>query len=267
MTASRFNQTVATELADVASAFSTHIYYEGRTIPEVLAYLRQLSSDLEEARGEQQRIFVTEHARWPNMPKAGSWEATWSRTGDLGGAIATADFLLGVLANPAVDTALWHQLGARGPWQLFYRSERDDHLWPSAVYWGLRVLKIGLQEEVLDTTVASDSRVWPGYAIRALVTRQTDHSRYSLLAVNRSAQPQLARLRMPGWAEQRLQARHHYVSGYSRDAANVEGDEDRVSLRQQALSMVFDARGEAKVLLPPLSISAFLIDPATAAGE
>lgn len=255
MSAAEFNQAVAEQLNGLVDAYSTHIYYEGRSVPEVFKYMQDLTGQLQAGAGKPVRIFVTEHAKWPNEPLLGEWQSTWQRTGDLGGSIAAADFLLAVLPMPEVDVALWHQLGARGPWQLFYRSNKDDHLWPSVVYWGLRVLRMGVLDDVLESTSRSDSAVWPGYALRFVFMRKTDGSRYSLMTVNRSGKVQKTRLSIPEWAGRSLNARHYYITGISKDDANVEGAENRVVMQNSSMVVKFDAKGQATIDMPAFSVS------------
>lgn len=261
MSAGEFNRTVAERFKDLVDAYSTHIYYEGRSIPEVLDYMQQLRSQVQAGAGKPRRVFVTEHAKWPNKPLIGDWQTTWSKTGNLGGAIATADFMLGLMPMPEVDVALWHQLGARGPWQLFYLSKKDDHLWPNVVYWALRVLRQGVLDDVLETKTSSDSSVWPGYAVRSVFMRKSDGSRYSLMSVNRSGKEQKTRLDIPKWAGRSFNVRHYYITGNSKDDANLEGEENRVVMQDRSMVIRFDAKGQATISLPAFSVSSFLFEP------
>jgi hypothetical protein len=256
-----FNRTVAERLKDLVDAYSTHIYYEGRSIPEVLDYMQQLKSQVQNGTGKPSHIFITEHARWPNKPLIGDWKTTWPKTGNLDGSLATADFLLGVLPMSEVDVALWHQLGARGPWQLFYHGDKDDHLWPSVVYWALRVLKQGVLDDVLETKTISDSNIWPGYTLRSIFMRKADGSRYSLMTVNRSWKEQKTRLIIPKWAGRSFNAKQYYISGTSKDDANVEGDENRVVMQDRIMTIKFDAQGQTTISLPAFSVSSVIFEP------
>jgi alpha-L-arabinofuranosidase len=264
VTAPDFNRAIAHELGGRVDAISTHLYYEGRTIPEVLSYVDQLSSDLTLGQGKPARIFVTEHAKWPNTPRSGAWQDNWYTSGSLGGAIASADFFLGVLPNPQIDVAIWHALGARGPWQLFYLSRSDDHLWPNTVYWALRVLREGVLDDVVASTTESNPAVWPGYAVRSAFMRSRDATRYSLLAVNRSQDTQPVRLRVDTWAGRNLLARHAYITGDHPNLANLEGHESAVVMRHSNIPVRFDSKGDGMIALPPLSVSSIIFD--TAAG-
>lgn len=260
MSAAAFNQAIAGQLDNLVDAYSTHIYYEGRTIPEVLNYMQDLTTKVQAGAKKPVRIFVTEHAKWPNKPVLGDWQSTWSRTGNLGGSVAAADFLLGVLPMPEVDVALWHQLGARGPWQLFYRSKKDDHLWPNVVYWALRVLRQGVLDDVIESTNSSDSSVWPGYALRSVFMRKSDGSRYSLMTVNRSGKVQKTRLAVQKWAGRTFKARQYYITGH-KDDANVEGAENRVVMQDRTMVVKFDAKGLTTIDMPAFSVSSVIFEP------
>lgn len=254
---SSFNRQIQAGMGDITSNYSTHIYYEGRSIPSVLKYIEDLRRDLN-ATTTGARIFVTEHARWPSKNPFGAWQKNWPQTGDLRAAVATADFMIGLMPMKGVDMALWHQLGARGPWQLFYRSNNDDQLWPNAVYWGLRVLRAGYLDEVMHSTLVSKSDAWPGYSVRASFLRSKDAMKHSLLVINRSGEPVSLRLEVPQWKLLRKTARHLFITGDEFNVANTEVEKNRVVMQERNVSVTFDQRGRAEVVLPPYSVSSYL---------
>ncbi|MBV5336470.1 MAG: hypothetical protein J0653_00185, partial [Deltaproteobacteria bacterium] len=84
------------------------------------------------------KLFITEHARWPTVPKVGVWRDNWYQATSLGGSISSVDFLITMMNTNAAAAANWHALGNSGPWNLIRVSKVDDKLYPSPVYWGLR---------------------------------------------------------------------------------------------------------------------------------
>lgn len=263
--AGEFDGAVGSGLADISYGYAYHPYYDGISIPEANRYMERAINGLATASsaGGPPPIFVTEHGRWPNKPKIGKWEATWVKTGNLGGAISTADYLLSQMVIPNVRAAMWHGLGARGPWQLFYLDSDADELYPNAVYWGLRVLREGLLDDALKVDVSSPNTTGyrGGYDVRAVFMREGTGARYSLMTTNRSGKEQKARLVIADWAGRTVNAKQYYIAGDSDDDANVKEEKNRVTMRERPLAIRFDAKGAATISLPAFSVSSVIMEP------
>jgi hypothetical protein len=185
------------------------------------------------------------------------------KTGNLGGAVSTADYLLAQMMIPNVRAAMWHSLGARGPWQLFYLDADTDELYPNTVYWGLRVLREGLLDDVLKVNVSSPNTTGyrGGYDVRAVFMRESSGAHYSLMTTNRSGKEQKARLVIPDWAGRELKARQYYITGDSDNDANVKEEKNRITMRDRSMAIRFDAKGGTAISLPAYSVSSVVIEP------
>lgn len=259
--ASEFDRAVGRGLGDITYGYAYHPYYDGMSVPAVNDYMVRAANNLAVANAPP-RIFITEHGRWPSRPKFGKWQTNWVQTGNLGGAVATADYLLSQTMIPNVQATMWHALGALGPWQLFYLDPDTDELFPSVVYWGLRVLREGLLDDAMNVNVSSPNTTGyrGGYDVRAVFMREGAGTRYSLMTVNRSAREQQARLSIPQWAGRSVNARQYYITGANGKEANVKEDKDRVVMQDRPIVIRFDAKGEASVDLPAISVSSVVIN-------
>lgn len=263
--AGEFDSAVGRGLGDIAQGYAYHPYYDGISIPDVNRYMERAIGHLSTGSGAggPPIIFVTEHGRWPNRPKTGKWQTTWANTGNLGGAVSTADYLLSQMVIPNVRAAMWHALGTRGPWQLFYLDSETDTLYPNVVYWGLRVLREGFLDDAMKIDVSSPNTTGyrGGYDVRAVFMRERTGARYSLLTTNRSGRAHTARLVVPDWAGRDIKARQYYVTGSSGNEANVKEKKNGVTMRSRPMLIRFDAKGGAAISLPAFSVSSVVIEP------
>jgi alpha-L-arabinofuranosidase len=186
--AAAFNERLASVLASRVQAIAIHPYYEGIPVQQALRLVDSFASTWTRRRRDGQ-VYVTEHGRWPSIPAVGRWEQNWYQTTSLGGALATADFLLGILPNRYVAGSNWHALAANGPWQLFQWDRQSDRLTPTPLYWALRALREGFLEDVVEVSVSSVAeRTQAPSSIRLVGMRRLADGRASLLGVNRSNQ-------------------------------------------------------------------------------
>jgi len=259
-----FDKAIGRGLGGIVHGYAYHPYYDGLSITAVNSHLQSAINDLSYNNANADpNIFVTEHARWPKKPISGDWQDSWGQTGNLGGAISVADYQLSQMMIPNVRAAMWHALGAWGPWQLFYVNPSNDYVYPNVVYWGLRVLRKGLLDDALKIQILSSnvSRYRGGYDVRAVFMRTRDSKRYSLMTVNRSAIEQKTRLNIPKWAGRTFNARHYFITGNSKADANEEGEENRVVMQDRPMVIRFDKNGQAMINLPAFSVSSFLFEP------
>lgn len=260
-----WERAVGSGLGGLVEGYAYHPYYDGMSVPEVNRYMERAVNGLAVSStiSGPPSLFITEHGRWPNKPAFGKWQTVWAKTGNLGGALSTADYLLSQMVIPNVRAAMWHSLGARGPWQLFYRDSATDELYPNVVYWGLRVLRKGLLDDALWVKVSSPntSGYRGNYDVRAVFMRERSGARYSLMTVNRSGRAQNARLTVPKLAGRSVSAQQYYITGGSHNDANVKEEKSRVIMRTRSMTIAFDAQGGTTVNLPALSVSTVVIKP------
>jgi alpha-N-arabinofuranosidase len=183
-----FNQTLASLGMEKIDAVTFHPYYDGYPITamnelgdkQLLAF-QKFRKDI--------KLLVTEHARWPSIPPIGKWEDNWYLASGSSGAISSADYVLSLINNKTIAGAMWHSIATESPWQLFHLNKSNDVIYPSAVYWSLRVIRDGFLDrsvEVKPALIKGDSYVG-GYDIRFVAMNSKDGN-VSLLGVNRGAE-------------------------------------------------------------------------------
>ncbi len=105
-------------------------------------------------RGQSHPVWMTEHnARVPeNAWTKPDWKALWPETANLQAAISVADMLIATAQMPEVKGGMVHALHASdGPWPMFHRSRDGNHIYPSAVFYALQMLRTSMLPEVLHT--------------------------------------------------------------------------------------------------------------------
>lgn len=187
-----YNATLAAGLASRVQGVAIHPYYDGIDVPYAMNFVKNFGKAWTDKRPDA-KIFVTEHARWPTVPKTGSWGDNWYQATGIGGAISAADFLLALINNSQVAAGNWHALGLSGPWQLIRVSKLDDSLYPSPVYWGLRTAREAYLDNVVQTryttpnvTAATYSG---GYDVKMVGMSAANGSAASVIGVNRNSVP------------------------------------------------------------------------------
>jgi alpha-L-arabinofuranosidase len=262
--ATDYNSTVARELEGVTREFALHPYFDGRPGgPPVGQRLQHLCNSIAVAeRGKAagtSSFWVTEFARWPpGRPQDPEWKKGWWRTVDLEAAIAVADAMIGASQIPQVKGMFLHSLGLGvGPWPLFHRENPSGQLHPSAVYYGLRVLRDAFEPEVLATHTQSDhkSGYEGGYDVRGVVLASTDRRRFTLWAINRDRTEKEARLVLASLSGRKVIADHRFISNQDVDAENGKNPET-IRILERKLNLNFDKDGAAAFILPPHSVSA-----------
>jgi hypothetical protein len=215
----RFNDVVVTGLAGQIAGLAVHPYYDGISVSRALQLVDEFAAVGDRA---APAVFVTEHARWPAQPLVGEWRQNWYQTTSLGGAISTADFLLGLIERPAVQVANWHALAGIGPWQLFEWDQKSDALTPSALYWGMRLLRESYLDDVLrsEARSARPATYGGGYDQRLVTMRSADGKRLSVLGINRAEAALNVSLEWPRGTQPRATSMH-WIGGASPDTHNT----------------------------------------------
>lgn len=110
-----------------------HPYYLGLPMSEIETYLDRIRDDIVHITGENRiRVYLSEHARWPEMPKSGKWDENYYLTNCLEGALATGQFLVRCMNRPEITAATYHSFLA-GPWAVLRRDKDSGSLYPSAI--------------------------------------------------------------------------------------------------------------------------------------
>ena len=183
----KFNKKIAEKLANKVVGIAIHPYYDGISVPDAMSYVSKYASTWHEARTDAE-VYVTEHARWPAMPKTGKWQDNWYMTTNIDGAISTADFMLAMLDEKSIRNANWHGLSANGPWQLFSWDRTSDVLRPTPLYWALRKMRESFLDDMIAVEYQQPERpaYYGGYDIRIVGMKSTDGKILSINGVNRS---------------------------------------------------------------------------------
>lgn len=250
-----FNRAIGREFSGVSENFSSHIYYEGMPVESVLEYLDDLLATLKAEIGPNARVLVTEHARWPNKPRTGKWEDTWYRTGNLEGALATADFVIGARARHGIAGLLYHQLGGRGPWQLVFRDKRSGVILPSVVYWALRVLKHAFQADVLGWGVDTAGTGGRTYSVRTLVSAKDNI--LGVAVVNLSRFPRTVWIQTTKRPGVQLVGSLQYVGGGSITDYDSTAAIAALSSTEEAVELKVDSSARLRLWVPPYSVSGY----------
>jgi hypothetical protein len=270
--ASEFNRHVATSLRGIVSEFAQHSYYDGAnnevpfTVADRIANLcRTLATAQQAVRpGTAAGIWVTEHARQPvKTSKDAEWRPTWYKGSTLEAAVGVADFVIASAQIPEVHGLFVHALhGLDAPWPMFHRMKGRSQLAPSAVYWGLRVLRETMEPYVLPTVSSSAnlSRYRGGYDVRGVVMTNGQRNRWSLWAVNRFSSEVKSMLQIPELAGKRATVSGSVLSDSDLNANNyVQGT--RLRPRSLAFDIEFDSAGRAIVALPGNAVLGIRIEP------
>jgi hypothetical protein len=252
---------LAKSLGPRVQGIAIHPYYDGIDVPEAIGYVRAYAKTWADLRPDAE-VYVTEHARWPSKPKTGKWQDNWYQATGLGGAISTSDFMLAMMPMSSVVAANWHALSAQGPWQLVRSDRASGRLFPSPVYWGLRVLRDAYLDQVIkiDYTPTRDSNYSGGYDQRIVAMRSSSGGAVSLLAVNRSPRPVslvvdwgAAGKRKAGRAELR------WISGSSVSMDNTAEQPQAIVMNERKQAV--EARSTSTWCLPARSVFSVLEPP------
>lgn len=241
---SGFDAEVAAALAKSSDGVSIHPYYDGHSVKVMGEFVDRLAATYRRQQPAQQ-VYVTEHGRWPAQPAFGRWEDNWYQASGSGGAVSAADFVLAMLPRHSVGGAVWHALGAQGPWQLIRWNRREDRLYPSPVYWSLRVLREAWLEDavLVQPSQTQGPGYVGGYALRLAAMRGAG-GQLSLLGVNRSQnavwiEPQIAGKR---WSADGSELRRLVADAQGSD--NTDAQPDRFVMQTETGSTAF-ADGKA----------------------
>ena len=255
-----YNANTAQALASYAPGYAQHVYYDGfpgQPVPDRVNYLCKDMQAVANAGQPQAEIWVTETAVRPPVPWQGiDWKKVKWQTKDLSSTISEADMRIALTQFPQVKGAFLHAIYATGPWATFYR-DASGVLHPTLPYWGMRLLRQSMLDEVLMTYTQSrnSSGYAGGYDLRASILTNQAHTAYAIWMANRAANAIPVELQIPSLAGQTFSATLTSLAN-----ANVHATD---SPRQDILRPVahpetlhFDGAGNSSLSIPGNSVSA-----------
>lgn len=262
-TTSEYDQAVMTGLSPVVGEFSHHLYYEEERWGSVFERMSFVCRSVEDAHAsgiKQPMFWITEHTR--GLPRQGNfeqWKRDWPKSSNLEAAIVIAESYITAAKFPEIQGMFLHSLGtAHGPWPLFNAKGNSVH--PSAVYWGIRILRDSMLPNVLDSQVESrnDEGSIGGHDVHAAVLTDKSRQSYVIWAVNRYRTSSKLSVKIPSLAGLKVKSTFTFISDSSKEANNylVEG---KVSPQIQESSITFDNDGVAEIQLPSYSVSSLRI--------
>ena len=254
-----FDTVLAERLGREVDAVTIHPYYDGLGIPAMQSYIEKLAKKYR-AYNPNINVLVTEHGRWPAIPKTGDWSANWYQASGSGGALSTADFTLMLMNEDKVSGALWHTISVTGPWQLFHLNKSNDALYPSAVYWSLRTLREGFLTDMVEVTPSlkpSDEYVG-GYDTR-LVAMTNKAGNISLMGVNRSARAKAITLKIEGAAFANANAQVRVMQGDAAGSDNSDTQPNRFVMNTS--STAYSVNRPSAICIPPKSTFSIVVGP------
>lgn len=255
----RYNTNLSRQLPKAIKKLAYHPYYDGNSIPVAMRYTDDYF-DVWKQNRPSATIMMTEHARWPHVPKDGDWKKNWYQATGLGGAISTSDFILTLIPDQRVSSAVWHSLGTMGPWQLIRQSQHDDKLYPSPVYWGMLTLRKAFLQDVIAVEPNKIKGHYHG-GYDQHFSAMKSHDSKSFLGVNRSNKPMKATIT---WLGDSI----HLAAGYLRitnqnDVSEIDDNDDahqnRVTMKTHYLPHVVK-QNKSKLCIPARSIFSLVIE-------
>lgn len=254
-----FNSGIAASLANRVHGISLHPYYDGISIPSVGNYINEYASTWKNYRKDG-AVYITEHARWPDGSNSANWSNYWYQGTGLAGAISTSDFIVSAISNPDVALAAWHALSAYGPWKLIKVDEKTKELYPSPVYWGLRVLR----DAYLDHAVRIQynqpkvTTYGGGYDINMVAMVSDDHSKMSVLGINRNSKPVSLSLHWSTPVSAAESSSKRWITSDTKDDDNSDSNKKKIVMQQRDLIFQKGSTGTV-VCMPAHSVFSIMI--------
>ncbi len=269
---SRYDEFIREVLQGLPAAedLSLNIYYDGAwrrgarflAMDQVMTKLETVLAIARSVRPDRATgLWITEHARVIGAVDENPGGRDKTLASNLGGALSSADFLLGLAQVPEVRGASWHSLNGVDR-RLFEPGAEPQ---PTAVYWAFRVLRMApAGAAVLSTRTASPNfSSYPGgYDIRAAALKSGHDGSLTVWVINRASRTTTAALQVAGWQDRQVTLRHYYVAGSEGMSADQVGRAYRREFEPPAQAARFSSEASLAVKLPPASISSFVITAA-----
>ncbi|AHF91282.1 alpha-L-arabinofuranosidase [Opitutaceae bacterium TAV5] len=255
-----WHREVIRDLGDTIDAITIHPYYDGHSVPYVLASIDALIADIRELQPSRRNITVavTEHSRWVNYKNLDERPQSWG----LQGAISAGDFLLRAMARPEISSANYWCYLHRGPWRVLNADwdQGTTHKFGTGAFMLYQLLNDSLlpRYELLTPEPPGASRArsnaYP-YQVTTAHFSDVATGAHALVAVNRSATEPVILLieNIPPPASGKLT--FSLVTGNSLQSTNVPATPDAVTLQTRAI----DARSDAplRLELPPRCVASW----------
>lgn len=254
-----YNQAVAQELQPNVKEFAGHLYYDGEPWgPPVARVLKQFEKNTKaiQAGTSNAAMWVTEHARTPpGTPNDPGWKKNWTQSANLDAAISVADMMINLARTPKVQGTFIHALhGSSGPWPMFHQ-QKEGGFRPSAVFWGLILLRETLLGNVLDGAVniplndAKNSKK----TMNALVQTNDTKTRFSVWLVNRGDEQVPGQFSVMQLAGKKILVKSASLSGKENRDGNYTTPFQVFPVRDQ-VKISIDASGKFILPIPAHSL-------------
>lgn len=269
ITGAAYNRYVAQNLKPRTTEFVSHRYYDGPPWGPPVPHEIQQECGSINALGlgllTPPAMWITEHAKTPeSTPDDPNWQKNWPHTADLSAAISISDTLIAFAQIPEVYGAFTHALHATsGPWPMFHPNTTGGVV-PSAVYWGMRMLREGMLDEVVATRTisANQSGFAGGYDFRAAGFANLARNKFSVWMINRAKAPVRVKLTMPALAGYSIYSTASILSS-SDPSINNYGGVSRISPRKVGLKLVFDGAGTTYLDVPANAVMTVALTKST----
>jgi len=264
LTTPEYNRQVMTGLAKRVNEYAHHFYYEEARWNSVMNRMELACQSINNAKKSgirQPTLWITEHARGTPGERGADWKRHWPKTANLEAALITAEAYIAATQFPEIQGLFLHSLGTtHGPWPLF-NSTKTQSIHPSAVYWGLRVLRDSMLPNVLVSRTYSrnNEKSIGDHDVRATILTDETFQKYVVWSVNRYGLSTKLSVNIPALAGRNGSTRFTFIADSNKEANNYASS-DRVSPQTQVSTLTFNADGIAVIELPPYSVSSLQIN-------
>ena len=227
---------------------SFHPYYDGNPLCVIERYLDRIRDDIQDITKDNRiRVYISEHARWPETPKKGEWKDNWFQTHSLDGCLSTAQFLVRCLSRPEITAASYHAL-TTGPWGLFFCDPESGKLYTSGMAELFRFFSKLPDGNVVATTISGSGTDPNRPDLEFIAATVSTPQGLFLVVVNRGAERK---------AKLALGSNYQLRSGYkltAPDRNSVNTLKERTISITSLPSLSRDAVLN-EILIPPLSVN------------
>jgi alpha-L-arabinofuranosidase len=158
----KWNRTLLKELGNKLSLIVFHTYYHGHKPAYIeKLYLNELRDDLQKY--PHLKLFLSEHAMWPPVPKnftfmssfsgegLKAWKKNWYQTHALIGCLATAEWINRMFNRPEIAMMTYHCF-CGGPWGAIYRDKKSKKLYTTGILDMFNLLCSAGGKDIVEST-------------------------------------------------------------------------------------------------------------------
>jgi len=216
--------------------------------------------------GRPVALWITEHAQARDLQaREGPRRMKLATTSGIGGAVASADFVLGALRRPVIQATFWHAVGGGVWWDLF--EPGPGTLRPTPAYHAFRLLREHLAGAVVDCEVrSSDGGTYAGgYDVNTAVLQDAPRH-WTVLVANRAPVPADLTLVLPDVADRRLRAALHTVSAAAAASGDPGGELQAVTEQAAPFTITADRASRVTAVVPARCVAALRLAPDDTTG-